>query len=83
MKTKYIAQVAELVLYSGYYRATKFVSDEFTVKATRQFKPDKRDRQESFIVTVGKPNYKERKFIALCKKAGETFPVRKIQLESF
>ena len=30
-------------------------------------------------VPVGKPNYRERKFIALCKEAGEPFPVKKTQ----
>jgi hypothetical protein len=37
-------------------------------------------RQTEIVVTIGKPNYAERKFIELAKKAGEPFPIKKIQL---
>lgn len=58
--------------------ATKYVSPNMTIKATR--------RQQSrkaieVVVTIGKPNYAERQFIKACKKAGEPFPVKKIQLK--
>jgi hypothetical protein len=31
--------------------------------------------------TIGKPNYAERAFIKKCQRAGERFPVRRIQLQ--
>jgi hypothetical protein len=63
------------------YRATKYLSDKLTVKATRQHKFNRHQKQATFIVTLGRPNYAERAFIAKCKKAGEPFPVKKVQLK--
>lgn len=62
-------------------KAIGYISPHFTVKATRQKKSDRRDRQETFVVTIGKPNYAERAFIKTCIKAKEPFPVKKIQLK--
>ena len=62
-------------------RATAFCSKALTVKATRRRKFSKRDWQQEFVVTVGKPNYAERKFIKTCIKAQERFPVKKLQLK--
>jgi len=35
------------------------------------------------VVTYGAPNYIEAKFVKVCKKAGEPFPVKKIQFRPF
>jgi hypothetical protein len=35
------------------------------------------------VFTIGKPNYEEREFIKKCKKAGEPFPVKKIQVKFY
>lgn len=75
--------VAHLIADPYTRRATKYISPSVTVKATRQRKPGKRDPQETFIVTAGLPNYRERRFIQACKKAGEPFPVKKMQLDQF
>jgi len=64
-------------------RATFYRDPKFTIKATRTAKPRANCRYESFIVTVGQPNYAERKFIKDCQKAGEPFPVRDVQLKAF
>lgn len=53
------------------------------VKLTRVRKPDRRSFSETVILTVGSPNYSERRFVRLCVKAGEKFPVRKVQLKFF
>jgi len=63
--------------------ATVFVAPTLVVKATRQHKFDGRDRQETYIVTYGRPNYAERHFVSLCKKAGEPLPVKKVQLRLY
>lgn len=68
---------------NGARRATKFISPSCTVKATRQHKPDGRKSSVTIILTIGRPNYSERAFIAACKKAGEPFPVRKVQLKEW
>ena len=70
----------DAVVVSEAYKATKYVSPRFTVKATRRHKLDKRDRIQEFVVTLGAPNFLERNFIKTLEKAGEPFPVRKIQL---
>ena len=54
-----------------------------TVKATRQRKPDGRTKTTTLIVTIGRPAYAERHFIKMCKRAGEPFPVRKVQLKFY
>lgn len=80
----WIAQLAEIILDGGAVRATKYVSDKLTVKATRQTykgRIDKRARAVTMLVTVGIPNYVEREFIKKCKQAGEPFPVKKIQVK--
>ncbi len=64
-------------------RATAYINEKFTVKATRQRKADGRDRTATILVTVGAPNFVERRFIRLAKQAGEPFPVKKIQLKFF
>lgn len=51
------------------------------VRVTRSRKPDRRDRSTTVSVTYGQPNYLERQFIKLAKKAGEIFPIKKIQFK--
>lgn len=65
------------------WRAVKYLSDTKVVRVT-QILYNKTPRSwgnQQFTVTLGKPNYKEREFIRLCKIAKEVFPVRKIQLQ--
>ncbi len=77
--------VAEVVITAytlAVRRATKYVSPTLIVRATRTLikkKIDKRDFEVT--LTIGKPNSRERNFIKDCKKAGEPFPVKKIQLQ--
>lgn len=74
-----LAQVTELV-FSGAKKATKYLGPDLVVKATRRHKADRRARTVELVLTAGKPNYAERKFVKACKVAGEKFPVRKIQV---
>jgi len=62
-------------------KATAFLSPSLTVKMTkRTYK--KRDRSkprlQEFNLTIGAPNFEERQFIKLCRKAKERFPVKNI-----
>lgn len=52
------------------------------VRATRILYNGKASEQGNMEIrlTIGKPNYAEREFIKDCKKAGEPFPVERVQL---
>ena len=68
------------------HTATKYHSEKLVSKATRVLyrhgkTPRFSRRAFEFVLTMGKPNFAERAFIKKCKKAGETFPVKKIQLK--
>jgi hypothetical protein len=64
-------------------RATAYLDPDCTIKLTRQSRPDPRGPSETYILTVGRPNYAEREFIAHCREAREPFPVKKFQMQNF
>ena len=64
-------------------RATVYLSPTCTVKVSNVRKVGKRDQYVTLAVTYGKPNYEERLFIKACKKAGEQFPVKKVQFKNW
>lgn len=67
---------------SGAVKATKYLSETQIVRAVRRTYGGKILKGNTeILVTIGKPNYQEREFIKLCKKAGESFPVKKIQIK--
>lgn len=80
-----ITSVVEILMRSDARRATKFLTDKQIVRATRKVVKgkfiDKVGNNLEIILTLGKPNFAEREFIKACKKAGEKFPVRNIQLK--
>ena len=78
-----ITQVANAIIRYDVKRATKYLLPNYTVKATVQGNPDGRCRQRTILVTYGRPNYLEEKFIKLAKKAGEPFPIKKVQMKNF
>lgn len=64
-------------------RATVYLDPKLVVKATRQRKYDAREKAKTILVTIGRPNYLERKFVAQCKKAGMAFPLKQVQLKAW
>jgi len=82
-----IGAVVSALLANKVKRATKYLSPSLTVKACRvtykKTGPDGRDSRADIQLTIGAPNYRERAFIKKCNRAGEAFPVRKIQLKAF
>lgn len=82
-RSKVFSELAECILVGGAYKATKYLSDKLTIKATRKRYKGRIYKSENvdMVFTVGKPNYLEREFIKDCKKAGEPFPVKKVQLK--
>ena len=82
----FVGAVVELLLLAEAHKATKYISDNFVINATRKVfggKIDKRSKSIDIVLKIGKPNYAEREFIKKCKLAGEPFPVKKIQLHFF
>ena len=71
--------VGDVLTGKNIRRATAYISPTLTIKATAQRKQDGRDKSATCLVTVGKPNFVERRFIGVCKKAGMAFPLRQIQ----
>lgn len=83
-RSKVFSTLAECILSGGAYKAVKYINEKMTVKATRKrFKGKilKNERRIEIMFTVGQPNYEERDFIKKCKKTGEPFPVKKIQVK--
>lgn len=75
-------EVIDLILFTKNLRkATAYLSETYVIKATHQFRPMKHDRGNTLLVTCGKPNFLERRYIRLCKKAGVAFPLKQIHLE--
>jgi hypothetical protein len=79
---KYFSVLAKCI-YDGAYKATKYISERETLKATRKRYKGKiyKGHAVEIMFTLGKPNYLERDFIKTCKKAGEPFPIKKIQVK--
>lgn len=62
-------------------KASLFLDEHTVVTATRRHRPDKRSKTTEVLLTMGKPNFRGREFVKACKKAGEPFPVKKLQLQ--
>lgn len=75
------ARVTEAVIFGPIKQATVYISPKLTVKATLQGDEQNNKEARTVVLTVGRPNYAERKFIKLCLEAKEPFPVKKIQLK--
>ena len=83
---KHFAKVCGALLdYHEAKTATKFIDEKTVVRATWRNKVyrNKNVRRKEMVVTFGEPNYIERNFIKACKKAGEPFPVKKIQFRFY
>lgn len=65
----------------GARKATYYVSENLVVRATRRHKPDARNKRVEMVLTYGAPNFVERRFIRLLKKAGEKLPLRRVQFK--
>lgn len=77
-----IQKVINTLIATNSVSATYFESDKKIIRATRKRYNGKfNKKQVEVTLTIGRPNYKERDFIKACKKSGEPFPVKKIQLK--
>jgi hypothetical protein len=77
---QYALKVIEQVVYSDIKSAVKYLEKDYVIKATLHGKKNMRKPKFSIMLTCGVPNYRERSFIKDCIKAGEPFPIKKIQI---
>lgn len=75
----HVATTIQSVERTGAYKGTKYISPKHVIKVTRRTRIDRRGKQMEFVVTIGRPNYAERKFIA--KHHPSWFPMEKVQLK--
>lgn len=73
-----VASLLQTLFTTGARKATKYLAPNQTLKVTRQH--PRKGRGDTVLVTMGRPNYAERQFIKMARKAGEPFPIRKPQL---
>ena len=84
-----INNLIEILLTAEARKATKYLSETFVIRASRRmFKAykngfSKNDKIVEIVLTIGNPNYEEREFIKKCKKVGEKFPIKKVQLKFY
>ena len=71
--------VGDAMTVKNVRRATAYISPKLTIKASNQRRQDGRDKYATALVTVGTPNFTERRFIKVCQKAGCAFPLSQIQ----
>ena len=74
-------RVLDTLIATGARRATSYLDENTIVRATAQRRPDKRSRSQTYLLTIGKPAFLDRRFIRMAKKAGEPFPIKKVQLK--
>ena len=82
--TKICGQVINTLLNNtNAIKSTKYITPKFVIKAKRKLFNNKIciSGNIEIVLTIGKPNYKERQFIKECIKSKEPFPIKKIQLK--
>jgi len=70
-RSKACAEMVEEIIVGGAYKATKYLSDKLTVKATRKLYKGKPGKTFDIVLTIGKPNYEERERIKRAKKLNQ------------
>ena len=75
-------KVIDAIIGEKAARATYYESPTKIIRATRKkYKNGFKEGNIEILLTIGRPNYQEREFIKLCKKAKEPFPIKKVQLK--
>lgn len=64
--------------------AVSYVSPELVVRVTRFGRPQRKNaRNTDLRIQIGQPNYAARQFVKQALKAGEPFPVKKVQIKFY
>ena len=78
-----IGEIANEVLTNGAKQATLYLTPNLTVKATLRGKARTNGRGTTILLTIGKPNYEQRQFIARHKRTDGVFPSNVTTLKYF
>lgn len=78
-----VTKPLEILLRSNARSVTKYLRPDLRVTVSRQFPMDRRNSGETVLVTWGKPNYAQRKFVKACQRAKEPFPVKRPQIKEW
>lgn len=81
---KAIVDVIKSITYPKVYFAAKYISEKFVVRASRRRFNKKllqKNHNIEAVLVIGKPNFEQRKFIKVCKKAKEPFPIKRVQVK--
>jgi hypothetical protein len=76
-----VGAVIRTLIAANARNAVYYVSPKETIRVTRQHPRNNPKGEGTFLVTVGRPNYAAREFIKQAKRAGEPFPIKKVQLK--
>ncbi len=60
--------------------AVMYLTERHVVRLTRRHRTRLRARTSEYVLTTGAPNYLEREFVKAARRAGEPFPIGKVQL---
>ena len=83
VKTKALTKVMQICLCDPLVRqALYFISPKLRVKVSR-FGKARKGQADSFRVEMGRPNSIERKFVKLCVKSGEPFPLKRVRVNLY
>lgn len=80
---KAFSKVVNVLIASDAKSATLYLEPRLVVRATWRHKPKANHLREELVLTFGAPNYLETIFSKQAVKAGEPFPIRKVQLKAW
>lgn len=84
LRSRQSAKVICALLESEAWKAVLYLSPTEIVRGTRRYYASKRKpdpKRIEVLVSIGRPNYLEREFVRACQRAGQQFPVTKVQLK--
>ncbi len=84
VKNGVVAVVSAIMTIPKVYGAEKYISEKVVVRAKlRRFGKKIRPKNQNLEISlvIGRPNFAQRDFIKKCKKVGEPFPVKNVQLK--
>jgi len=78
-----VGKVVTTLILTGARTATAYVSPTHTVRACQRRirgRVPRHPRRFDVNLTIGTPNYRSRQFIKKAQRAGEPFPIKRVQL---
>lgn len=75
---EYASDVIESCLVFKHRQAVKFVSSDLVIRCTKRHKGRSSESRSEFVVTIGKPNYRECLVVKKVKDNGVVFPVKEL-----